>query len=197
MVIVICEQCGSEFNVKPSALCRRRGRWCSMVCRRTGQRAETTLFERFEAKFSRGASSDCWLWDGATDGRYGRIQINGETAYAHRVAYEFANGPIPDGLNVLHHCDTPPCVNPFHLFLGNTADNSADMVLKGRQARGEENAAAKLTEADVVAIRRTYKSGSALQREIAEYYGVARSLIGRICFRTLWKHIADVPEQVT
>lgn len=52
--------------------------------------------------------------------------------YAHRLAWVQAYGPIPDGLSVLHTCDTRACVNPEHLFLGTHKDNTLDMVAKGR-----------------------------------------------------------------
>lgn len=79
-------------------------------------------------------TSGCLEWTGYTNVRgYGRIAFNGRTVGAHRLAWELVNGPIPDGMNVLHHCDNPPCCNVGHLFLGTHADNSADMVAKGRQ----------------------------------------------------------------
>ncbi|MGH7024521.1 MAG: HNH endonuclease signature motif containing protein [Caulobacteraceae bacterium] len=57
-----------------------------------------------------------------------------DTRYAHRLAWELANGPIPDGLLILHKCDNPVCCNPDHLFLGTAADNHADCAAKGRAA---------------------------------------------------------------
>jgi hypothetical protein len=67
------------------------------------------------------------------DDGYGRVHIpKGKPVPAHRFSYELVNGPIPDGLRVLHHCDNPPCVNPVHLFVGTQADNGRDMVAKGR-----------------------------------------------------------------
>jgi hypothetical protein len=80
----------------------------------------------------------CWIWTGATvDGGYGQFSL-GRDGYAsvvqqaHRWSYEHFVGAIPDGMCVLHRCDTPACVNPEHLFLGTQSDNMADMRAKGR-----------------------------------------------------------------
>ncbi|MEQ6899281.1 HNH endonuclease signature motif containing protein [Microbacterium sp. KR10-403] len=63
---------------------------------------------------------------------YGSIYVNGVTTLTHRFAWEIENGPIPDGLNILHRCDNPPCCDPSHLFLGTQAENVDDMVSKRR-----------------------------------------------------------------
>ena len=75
----------------------------------------------------------CYIWMGAAlPSGYGTIRRKGKTLYTHRVAWEDAYGLIPKGLSVLHHCDTPACINPHHLFLGNHKDNAQDMVRKKR-----------------------------------------------------------------
>lgn len=86
---------------------------------------------RFWSKVQK--TDDCWLWRATRFPKgYGQIKIKGRRRLAHRVAWELTNGPIPDGLQVCHHCDNPPCVRPDHLFLGTQSDNIQDAVSKGR-----------------------------------------------------------------
>lgn len=88
-------------------------------------------------------NTGCWLWLGVLSPRgYGKLKSRGHSMAAHRASYISFRGPIPGGLCVLHRCDNPPCVNPDHLWLGTNADNSADMVAKGRSARGERHGSA-------------------------------------------------------
>lgn len=93
-----------------------------------------TAAERFWAKVSR--TDHCWEWVGCKRRGYGAINVGGRTHDAHRLSYAMANGPIPQGLCVMHSCDNPGCVNPGHLRLGTLADNHADMVAKGRNRSG-------------------------------------------------------------
>lgn len=89
--------------------------------------------------------SGCIEWTGGlnTTG-YGQMQIDGKHVLVHRLAWELAKGPIPPGLNVLHHCDNPPCCQTEptegypegHLFPGTQKQNVDDMVAKGRHNTG-------------------------------------------------------------
>ena len=77
--------------------------------------------------------TECWVWQrGRHDFGYGVTKHNGKLRLAHRVYYERAKGPIPDGYVVHHRCENPPCVNPSHLSLGTVADNNRDRENKGR-----------------------------------------------------------------
>ena len=80
-------------------------------------------------------NSGCWLWTGRVArngyGTWGGGR-SGERISAHRLAWQEANGPVPDGLQVLHRCDVRCCVNPEHLFLGTARENTRDMMAKGR-----------------------------------------------------------------
>jgi len=145
---------------------------------------------RFWAKVDK--SGECWIWTGAHHNfGYGNFAMGGRMRHAHKVAWELEYGPVPEGLHVCHNCpggDNPACVRPSHLFLGTPADNTADMIAKGRQARGERVHNAKLTEETVRTI-----IARALQGErgakLAREYHVAPKTISRIVHGCDWKHV--------
>jgi hypothetical protein len=59
----------------------------------------------------------CMEWHRGRHNRgYGKVWT-GKRESVHRVAYKLAVGPIPDGFEVLHKCDNPPCFRPSHLIL--------------------------------------------------------------------------------
>jgi len=151
--------------------------------------------QRFFARTTRGASG-CLEWQGAKNAHgYGRVMCDGKHQRAHRVAWVLANGAIPDGLGVLHKCDRPACCLVDHLFLGTPADNAHDRDAKGRRqpARGARNGLAKLTDSDVLEIRRVYVRGAREfgQHALARRFGVHHTLIGFIVRREIWAHIPE------
>jgi hypothetical protein len=148
------------------------------------------LQERFWEKVRVGDPDECWPWlAGIEKNGYGRISLGRRCEgriRAHRLAWTLSHGPITDGLYVLHRCDNPCCCNPAHLFLGTAAENSADMVRKNRQARGERVATAKLTYQKAREIRRLYAAGQHSQRELARRFGVHQGAIWQILHHKIW-----------
>lgn len=151
---------------------------------------DSTEAERFWARVDIVDDEDsCWEWQAATNrSGYGKVYTReaGEPIPAHRVAYGLENGPIPDGMFVLHVCDNPSCCRPSHLELGTLQDNYADMVQKGRHQHGESHHSARLTAEQVMDIRRRANGGEN-QRRLAEEYGVSPATICNIKKQTTWR----------
>jgi hypothetical protein len=103
-----------------------------------GFNGNTPLIERFESSYIPEPNSGCWLWTAAISvpqaGACHRPVITHQKKQrrAYRVAYELFVGPIPEGAYVCHHCDTPLCVNPDHLYAGSARTNSDDAMRRGR-----------------------------------------------------------------
>lgn len=129
--------------------------------------------DRFWAKVNKRGPSDCWDWTGSHDQHgYGQIRISRRAVKAHRFSYELHKGPIPEGLDCLHHCDRPSCVNPDHLYAGDAKQNTADAIARGRavmpppnQVEGETNGSAQHTNAQVRAFREQFaEMGTSIQQ---------------------------------
>jgi hypothetical protein len=120
---------------------------------------------------------------------YGMFNVStGHPVPAHRFSYALAHGAIPVGLSVLHRCDVPKCIRPDHLWLGTHTENMAEMVAKGRSTFGERNAGAKLTGAQVGAIRQRWSEG-VTQTQLATEYDVSQSLISLLVRGVRWRHL--------
>lgn len=152
------------------------------------------FFEKHREKIAFAGSEKCWLWvAGRGSDGYGSVWMRGEMRKAHREAFEDKHGlGRADGLVVRHKCDVRLCVNPAHLELGTVADNNRDRDERGRQAKGEAIGAAKLTEANVRAIRASYipycrKQGTVA---LARAYGVANATISKIIRHERWGHVS-------
>lgn len=157
--------------------------------KRTNQHSSGTPLERFWRMVATG-SSDCWYWTGSINRLgYGVFVALNETK-AHRVAYKLFCGEIPNGMFVLHKCDTRCCVNPKHLMLGTQADNVKDMVDKGRAKQtplyGEKNPRSKLTQSQVDEIRVRVANGEK-QRSMCKIFAVSPMTINRIIRGETWK----------
>lgn len=97
------------------------------------------FYKKISAKLQKNENG-CHEWTGAKnyDG-YGVIWFEGYSWATHRVAYELANGAIPQNSEkfwVLHKCDNPSCCNPEHLYVGSPSDNAKDCAERCRKSVG-------------------------------------------------------------
>lgn len=153
----------------------------------------------FYSKITKDASG-CWLWNGVLDKKgYGRIFVNRKRYFAHRLSWIVHNGEIPQGMYILHKCDNPTCVNPDHLFIGTQKDNVDDCIEKGRRKHvaeslcriyGSKNGGARLTENDVIEIKKRLSVGEQ-QKRLAIEYGVGRATIWDIAHGKTWSNFIE------
>jgi hypothetical protein len=205
-----------DFCQSPIAKPRPLSRYCSRTC--ASRSHWGTLTDRFWRKVTKDGPAPehqlhlgpCWSWIGALDSYgYGCILFDYTTTgkqqkvRAHRLSWILHNGPIDEGLLICHRCDNRACVRPDHLFLGTYADNSRDMVAKGRSAtgnrtgtrlyperrpRGENNKKAVLTEERVRYIRDQVCGGRS-DRSIARELGVTAGTIFSVRTGRTWRHV--------
>lgn len=176
-----------------------------MLTIQKGQRLKGTPTDRFWLRVVK--SPGCWDWQGSVDtAGYGQMSVeNRRTERASRISWRIHFGEIPTGLCVLHRCDNRRCSRPDHLFLGTRADNAADMVAKGRQAkgdrsssrlyperrpRGEKHPHSKLDVATVLEIRRLHATGIG-KRKLGKRFGVNERTILAILRGKTWTHVSS------
>lgn len=206
--IYICTYCGSKIKryatnqVNPKTGLERKIVKCP-DCRRADPE---TLFNSHVDKTT--SQNGCWLWTGTTSkeksgsehGVFRSVAFPHEQ-YAHRFAYIFKYGGIPNGVLVLHKCPyrhNPLCVNPAHLALGTHAQNMIDMVEQGRQWEsrryGEKHYARKLNDAAVDKILREYRRFRV--KDLANELGVSIACVRDVWQRRSWKHVpAPLPPE--
>ena len=205
--------CGNAFTIVPSEAARRRH--CSMACKNwpvpcaelgcTKLARRRNLCVRHALATLTAAEADslrrrlavgakrvgaCLEWQGKINrGGYGEIKIFSKYHSIPRVVLRLSGGPLPPGIQACHRCDNRACIDEAHLFRGTQADNTADMVAKGRQPRtsfpGELNPRAKLSEQHVRDIRASAESG----RLIAKRLGISPTVVFKVRRKESWKHV--------
>ena len=133
---------------------------------------------------------DCLLWPfGTFPNGYGNFADGKRTRTANSVVCERVHGPAPRGRpDAAHTCGNRPCIAPRHLVWKSRAENMADQLIHGTRARGEKQGSARLTAADVVAIRSLFPSVRAA--DLAVRYAVCTTQIYHIVNRNQWTHVA-------
>jgi len=187
LVTLLCRECGKKYTREPNQVKNGRKYFCSREC---GFKHGKPFEKKFWAKIEKTES--CWLWRGTLNNRgYGVTRFKDKSALAHRVSFEIHNKPIPKGMEVMHLCDTPPCVNPKHLKVGTHAENMADCVNKKRNPYGEKHFFAKLTEETVKEAIELRAKGFTYV-ELGKHFNISRHSISLAIRGQTWKHLTSL-----
>lgn len=150
---------------------------------------DVTYLARLNSRYDLEPDTGCWLWNQqSTIMGYGAMWYKGKTWKAHRLALHL-RGVNVEGRHVLHSCDTPLCINPDHLRVGDHDDNMADMVAKRRMAHGAQVKQSSLTDDDVMRMRRKWATGEFSCRDLGPMFGVSRATVSRVVNGKDWKHL--------
>lgn len=186
-----CTGCAQRFLRYPSLISSVP--FCTVRCYRSW--CERKAIEHFWEQVHK--TETCWLWTGKSmpgKWKYGcvKFHVKGQRVYmAHQASWVITYDVIPEEQNVLHQCDTPPCVRPEHLFLGSSKENAQDAMSKGRfiflpRRTGENVNTAKLTWTQIDEIRLMFQEGMT-QKVIAPHFRVHPSTISYIVRCKTWK----------
>jgi|ERR1700722_10325618 len=197
----VIQTCNNRLCCNPSHLILSDKR------RRNGDKTEE---DRFWGKVNKDGpmptpgkcDGNCWEWRAKIlqSTGYGEFSVRNDdgtngSKLAHRMSYELTFGEIPDGMNVCHACDNRKCLRPEHLFAGTQKENVQDAIAKNRWAKekpnqkGEKSHKAKLTEEEVLEIRRLHATGTMGYRKLSAKFGVNTGTIRAILIRQTWRHI--------
>lgn len=128
-------------------------------------------------------TDDCILWTGAINNiGYPVSWKDGKTVYKHRLVANAKAGEV-----VLHTCDVRACINPDHLVIGTSSENSKDMVNKNRQAKGEACGNSKFKEEIIMAVREL--QGSLSSRKVGKHFNMSHANVLDIWNKKIWSHI--------
>lgn len=135
----------------------------------------------------------CWLWNGLTNIHgYGVFGLNRKSYNAQRIMYLLSYPAWKQDTYICHKCDNPQCCNPKHLFAGTAKDNVIDRDNKGRgkvpDQKGSNHSRTKLTEANIIDMRKQYAQG-VKQGTLAKQYNIGQYQVSRIVNHKRWTHI--------
>jgi hypothetical protein len=152
---------------------------------------------KFDACYERRGDDECWEWlRGKQTNGYGVFYVSTRSFLAHRFALELKmREPIPDGLFALHSCDNPSCVNPAHLRVGTSAENTKDALVRDRLSApprnhrpGSASHFSVLTEDEVKSLLWDRIAGNSLNA-LSDKYGIGPAAISSLVNGRTWKHV--------